>query len=229
MCPGSLCSADSQVFPLAIAAKHCPTPPACNPAAVPHAAALRAALPADEVLLAGVASLEAVPCMVRLLALPEPAYQAPLLEGVVASIGGVDASLAKAAGGALVEVVAQAGQPLAQQLAALLLQLWAREARCDAGERGACRLMGAWPVPAALVGCMHGAALHAVPSCTIACRLVCKRPVPGIRLPVTASATTAPATTAATAPPTTAPAATVPAPSGPRAWPRLSYAPHTCC
>ena len=48
----------------------------------------------------------------------------------------MDASLAKAAGGALVEVLEAGGAPLQAQLAPLLLQLWGQEARCAGGRAG---------------------------------------------------------------------------------------------
>eukprot|EP00955_Chlamydomonas_euryale_P040586 351761-Chlamydomonas_euryale.AAC.1 len=52
-------------------------------------------------------SLERLPLLVALL--PVPQYTAPLLEGLVASVGGVDASLSRAASKALVDVVVSAG------------------------------------------------------------------------------------------------------------------------
>lgn len=62
---------------------------------VPACAALSCALPRDAG--AGVAgSLEHIPLLSGLL--PIKAYTVPLLEGLIASVGGVDASLAKAAG-----------------------------------------------------------------------------------------------------------------------------------
>jgi hypothetical protein len=112
-------------------------------AAVPGAAAIAAALPEDAAELAGVASLACVAKLGGLLQLQW--YRLPLLEGLVASIGGVDASLAKAASAALLSqleddsaaaaaaaaaVAAGAAdatsgrQPLWEDVAALLLQLW---------------------------------------------------------------------------------------------------------
>jgi hypothetical protein len=109
-------------------------------AAVPGAAAIAAALPEDAAELAGVASLACVAKLGSLLQLQW--YRLPLLEGLVASIGGVDASLAKAASAALLSqleedsaataaaaAVEAAGQVPGKQLvredvAALLLQLW---------------------------------------------------------------------------------------------------------
>jgi hypothetical protein len=108
-------------------------------AAVPGAAAIAAALPDDAAELAGVASLACVAKLGSLLRLQW--YRLPLLEGLVASIGGVDASLAKAASAALLSqleedsaaaaaVVAGAAdetsakQSLREDVAALLLQLW---------------------------------------------------------------------------------------------------------
>jgi hypothetical protein len=101
-------------------------------AAVPGAAAIAAALPADAAELAGVASLAVVPRIARLLQVP--VYRLHVLEGLVASIGGVDASLSKAASAALLEQLGQqeqapavAGQ-LQQDVAGLLLRLWQQEA-----------------------------------------------------------------------------------------------------
>jgi hypothetical protein len=110
-------------------------------AAVPGAAAIAAALPEDAAELAGVASLACVAKLGSLLQLQW--YRLPLLEGLVASIGGVDASLAKAASAALLSqleddsvaaaeaaVVAGAAdatsgkRSLREDVAALLLQLW---------------------------------------------------------------------------------------------------------
>jgi chemotaxis protein histidine kinase CheA len=117
-------------------------------AAVPGAADVARALPADAAELAGVASLAVVPRIAGLLRLPW--YRPRVLEGLVASIGGVDASLAKAASAALLQQLAQqprTGQAAQQQqqqrpggsaaapaldlrahAAELLLQLWQREA-----------------------------------------------------------------------------------------------------
>lgn len=74
-------------------------------AALPAAEALRAALPTDDADLAGIVSLEAVRRLSQLVA-AAPAYSAALLEGLVASIGGVDAQLAKVASAALLEALA---------------------------------------------------------------------------------------------------------------------------
>lgn len=111
-------------------------------AAVPGAAAVAAALPGDAVELAGVASLA---CVARLAALLQlPYYRLALLKGLVACVGGVDASLAKAAATALlaqVEVLPAAaavvqGVSGSQQhrgevrsdVAGLLLKLWQQHA-----------------------------------------------------------------------------------------------------
>ncbi|KAF6263485.1 armadillo-type protein [Scenedesmus sp. NREL 46B-D3] len=107
-------------------------------AAVPGAAGIAAALPDDAAELAGVASLACVAKLGGLLQLQW--YRLPLLEGLVASIGGVDASLAKAASAALLsqleggataaaaaaEVAAATPEvrSLREDVAALLLQLW---------------------------------------------------------------------------------------------------------
>jgi hypothetical protein len=115
-------------------------------AAVPGAAAIAAALPDNAAELAGVASLA---CVARLGALLQlPWYRPAVLEGLVASIGGVDASLSKEASSALLAQVgskqtgssrdegtdveqaqsATAGSAdLRGSVAGLLLQLWARE------------------------------------------------------------------------------------------------------
>ena len=82
------------------------------------------------------ASLEAVPRLARLL--PVPQYTGPLLEGLVASVGGVDASLARVASGALVDVVAGRSsaaeqqsqrQQLLEKVAGCLLEMWGRHAK----------------------------------------------------------------------------------------------------
>ena len=82
------------------------------------------------------ASLEAVPRLARLLLVPQ--YTGPLLEGIVASVGGVDASLARVASGALVDVVAgrsSAGeqqlqrQQLLEKVAGCMLEMWGRHAK----------------------------------------------------------------------------------------------------
>jgi hypothetical protein len=119
-------------------------------AAVPGAAAIAAALPDDSAELAGVASLA---CVARLAALLQlPWYRPAVLEGLVASIGGVDASLAKEASLALLVQVCRkesssgigtgssnpgegnSAEPavgsavLRASVAGLLLQLWRQEA-----------------------------------------------------------------------------------------------------
>lgn len=110
-------------------------------AVVPGAATIAAALPEDAVELAGVASLAGVAKLGGLLHLPW--YRMPLLEGLVASVGGVDASLAKAASAALLAqledapavqgdgdsaaaaAAARAAQrSLGEDVAQLLVQLW---------------------------------------------------------------------------------------------------------
>ena len=80
------------------------------------------------------ASLEAIPKLARLLAVQQ--YTGPLLEGLIASVGGVDASLAKVASVALVEVLAsseatgqQQQQELLRSVAESLLEIWGRHAR----------------------------------------------------------------------------------------------------
>lgn len=111
-------------------------------AAVPGAAAIAAALPGDSAELAGVASLA---CVARLAALLQlPWYRPAVLEGLVASIGGVDASLAKEASSALLAQVcskdsssnlgkgkgaepAAGSAALRGSIAGLLLQLWRQE------------------------------------------------------------------------------------------------------
>jgi hypothetical protein len=120
-------------------------------AAVPGADAIAAALPDNAAELAGVASLA---CVARLAALLQlPWYRPAVLEGLVASIGGVDASLAKEASSALLAQVgskqtdsssssssrvegsgAEQVQPAAAgsvdlrgSVAGLVLQLWAQE------------------------------------------------------------------------------------------------------
>lgn len=72
-------------------------------AAVPGAAAIAAALPADAAELAGVASLACVSRLGALLLLPW--YRSAVLQGLAASIGGVDAALAKEASAALLAQV----------------------------------------------------------------------------------------------------------------------------
>lgn len=119
-------------------------------AAVPGADVIAAALPKDAAELAGVASLACVSRMGALLQLQS--YRAAILEGLVTSIGGVDAALAKEASAALLSQVgsssssshgsgqaaSQAGkagaagagshhQELHCSTAALLLQLWQQE------------------------------------------------------------------------------------------------------
>lgn len=115
-------------------------------AAVPGAAAIAAALPEDAAELAGVASLACVGRLGALLLLPW--YRGAVLEGLVASIGGVDAALAKEASAALLAQVgsrdgsnssssagaadgqapAEAGSAeLRGSVAELLLQLWRQE------------------------------------------------------------------------------------------------------
>lgn len=119
-------------------------------AAVPGAATIAAALPGDSAELAGVASLA---CVARLAALLQlPWYRPAVLEGLVASIGGVDASLAKEASLALLAQVCRkesssssgtdssnpgegnSAEPavgsavLRASVAGLLLQLWRQEA-----------------------------------------------------------------------------------------------------
>jgi hypothetical protein len=101
-------------------------------AAVPGAAAIAAAVPEDAAELAGVASLACVAKLGGLLQLQW--YRLPILEGLVASTGGVDASLAKAASAALLSQLeagsaAAAGaapqqQSMREDVAALLLRLW---------------------------------------------------------------------------------------------------------
>ena len=79
------------------------------------------------------ASLEAIPKLTRLLAVQQ--YTGPLLEGLIASVGGVDASLAKVASVALVEVLAsseatgQQQHELLRSVAGSLLEIWGRHAR----------------------------------------------------------------------------------------------------
>jgi hypothetical protein len=109
-------------------------------AAVPGAAAIAAALPGDAAELAGVASLACVPRLGALLQLPW--YRRPVLEGLVASIGGVDASLSKEASAALLAQVSSSSTAVAghgtnggssskaelhSSVAGLLLQLWQEE------------------------------------------------------------------------------------------------------
>lgn len=120
-------------------------------AAVPGAAAIAAALPADAAELAGVASLACVPRLGALLLLPW--YRGAVLEGLAASIGGVDAALAKEASAALLaqvgcreggsssssgsaEAAVEAGRlaaaaagsaELRGSVADLMLQLWKQE------------------------------------------------------------------------------------------------------
>lgn len=123
-------------------------------AAVPGAGAIAAALPGDAAELAGVASLACVSRMGALLQLPW--FRLAVVEGLVVSIGGVDASLSKEASTALLSQVgsssssradaavvaaAAAGpQPpaaalnsaeghtaLRSSVASLLLQLWQQE------------------------------------------------------------------------------------------------------
>jgi hypothetical protein len=121
-------------------------------AAVPGAAAIAAALPADAAELAGVASLACVSRLGALLLLPW--YRSAVLEGLAASIGGVDAALAKEASATLLAqvggregsssssynssaeaamesgrlVAAEAGSgELRGSVAELLLQLWKQE------------------------------------------------------------------------------------------------------
>lgn len=111
-------------------------------AAVPGAAVIAAALPGDAVELAGVASLACVPRLGALLQLPW--YRRGVLKGLVASIGGVDASLAKETSAALLaqvgkdsssgpeagaEATAAANSAeLRSSIAGLFLQLWHQEA-----------------------------------------------------------------------------------------------------
>jgi len=76
-------------------------PPAA--AAVPGADVIAAALPKNAAELAGVASLACVSRMGALLQLLS--YRAAILEGLVTSIGGVDAALAKEASAALLSQV----------------------------------------------------------------------------------------------------------------------------
>ncbi|GBF90082.1 tubulin-folding cofactor D [Raphidocelis subcapitata] len=107
-------------------------------AAVPDADRVEAALPTDAADAAGVASLAAIGGLSALL--DAPAYTAPLLEGLVASIGGVDASLSKAASGALISALeadddaaaggAAVGAGLRARLPAALVALWERERAC---------------------------------------------------------------------------------------------------
>jgi hypothetical protein len=115
--------------------------PAAAAAAVPGAAAIAAALPGDAAELAGVASLASVPRLGALLQLPW--YRRPVLEGLVASIGGVDASLSKEASSALLAQVSSSSSSaqacagidgggssraeLRSSVAGLLLQLWKEE------------------------------------------------------------------------------------------------------
>ncbi len=84
------------------------------------------------------ASLEALVRLVRLL--DEPSYTPALFEGLVASIGGVDASLAKVASQALLDVLQQQGAPgesspdrqrtpLLPRIAHTLVSTWSKHAR----------------------------------------------------------------------------------------------------
>ncbi|MEW5308920.1 MAG: hypothetical protein WDW38_000840 [Sanguina aurantia] len=75
-------------------------------AIIPGSATLRSALPAPEEGgdAAGSVSLDSIPRLAALLG-THPAYTTHLLEGLVASIGGVDNTLAKAASSALVDVL----------------------------------------------------------------------------------------------------------------------------
>ncbi|KAI8474637.1 MAG: armadillo-type protein [Monoraphidium minutum] len=105
-------------------------------AVVPNAAAVEAALPTDAVDAAGVASLAAVDRLAALL--DAPAYSARVLEGLVASIGGVDAVLSKAAAAALLRRLDDArggggggGGGAAARLPAELILLWERERACE--------------------------------------------------------------------------------------------------
>ncbi|GLC39358.1 hypothetical protein PLESTM_000887300 [Pleodorina starrii] len=96
------------------------------PAASRVAAAASAA--ADAADAGGVAaSLEALQRTVVGL-LDEPSYTSPLLEGLVASIGGVDNSLSKVASTALLEALA-APAPLLAAVAGHLLDIWSRHAK----------------------------------------------------------------------------------------------------
>lgn len=84
------------------------------------------------------ASLEALVRLVRLL--DEPSYTPALFEGLVASIGGVDASLAKVASQALLDVLQQQGAPggdspgkqrtpLLPRIAHTLVSTWSKHAK----------------------------------------------------------------------------------------------------
>ena len=100
------------------------------------------ALCQDMAELAGVASTDSVTQLTQLLPVPE--YTEQLLEGLVASVGGVDASLAKAVSAALVEVVNNpasstlsslgdapdlAKEALLASIALQLLRVWMRHAK----------------------------------------------------------------------------------------------------
>ncbi|KAG2492086.1 hypothetical protein HYH03_009582 [Edaphochlamys debaryana] len=111
---------------------------------VPAVGAVRAAAEAGSAAAdaGGVsASLEALTCVVVRLFAVQP-YTAPLLEGLVASVGGVDASLSKVASAALTEALAAAAAadggadgavgasvqdaPLLHAVCGDLLDIWAR-------------------------------------------------------------------------------------------------------
>lgn len=113
-------------------------------AAMPAAAAVSAALPTDDDQLTGVVSLEAVRRLAGLLAVSPQHYTRALLEGLVASVGGVDAALARAASSALVDAIQAASQvgtaaggegqvaahtPAEVLVAATLLQIWQAHAK----------------------------------------------------------------------------------------------------
>ena len=95
---------------------------------IPASGQIAEMLTMDEVAVAGVVNLEAVSKLASLL--PLSPYQAALLEGLIVGIGGVDASLAKAASSALLQQLECSGQGLEQEVAGKVVALWEKEARC---------------------------------------------------------------------------------------------------
>jgi tubulin-specific chaperone D len=107
-------------------------------AAMPAAAAVSAALPTDDDQLTGVVSLEAVRRLAGLLTASPQHYTKALLEGLVASVGGVDAALTRAASSSLVDVIlaatagssgTQAAHPTEALVAATLVEIWQKHAK----------------------------------------------------------------------------------------------------
>lgn len=96
----------------------------------PAAAAVAAALPTDDAALHGVTSLDAITPLACLMRAAAP-YRCALLEGLISSVGGIDAQLTKVAAAALLAQLADGGDGggFAADVAADFAAIWRVHAR----------------------------------------------------------------------------------------------------